>query len=75
MFNTTLREQLQSLGFRELCRHGNKHGHASCAGAEAQIRSILKEQERKPDRKDLSTLAPYQCGHCKLFFVGHGKAV
>lgn len=75
MFNSVLKDQLQSLGYRELCNHGNKHGHASRTMAEAMMRSILKEQERKPDRKDLNGLAPYFCYKCKLWYVGHGKGV
>jgi hypothetical protein len=69
VFNTGLQDQLAGLGYRRPC---TKHGHASLKQAQAQIRSILAEQERKPDRKKLENLAPYLCGKCNLWHVGHG---
>lgn len=73
MFNTVLKDQLKDLGYRQLCEHYNKHGHRSQGMAEAQRRSILKEQERKPDKKDLGVLCTYECRYCGLWFVGHDR--
>lgn len=53
-----LRQALLDLGYRPLCP---KHGHRSRPAAEAQLRSIIKAQERAPDRKELVTLHVYPC--------------
>ena len=71
--NTALRDQLQALGYKEICNHGNKVGQPSYGKAEAMMRSILKEQERKPDRKPLRALNVYFCPRCKLYYVGHDR--
>lgn len=75
MFNPQLKDQLQALGFRELCYHGNKRGQLSEGAAWAMIRSVYKEQERKPDKKQLGALSPYFCRHCQLWYIGHSRVI
>lgn len=71
-FNTALSDQFQALGAPRPCY---KQGHATVGKAEAQLRSILREQERKPDRKQIQNISVYRCDHraCRArpWHVGH----
>jgi hypothetical protein len=60
--NDALRTQLLSLGYQEATPRCRKHPHASEGAALAQLRSITREQERKPDRKELKQLSVYLAG-------------
>lgn len=71
--NTIIREAFKE---PEKCK---KHGHISRGKAEAQLRSILKNQDFRPDRKDLSNIEIYKCRRveCKghPWHVGHSPYV
>lgn len=76
-FNTALANQLQQvLGAPRPCF---KTGYASREAAQAHIRSLVKNQDRKPDRKNFDNIDVYECKHraCqhsgKPFHVGHGR--
>lgn len=68
--NDALRIQLLGLGYQEATPRCRKHPHASEGAARAQLRSIAREQDRRPDRKELEQLSVYKC-YCGSYHVGH----
>lgn len=72
-FNTTMMNQLMALGARKPCF---KTGFASPEAAMAQLRSIRKLDDRKPQR-DLDKLNVYKCANIvclasgKPYHTGH----
>jgi hypothetical protein len=73
-FNTTMADQFVALGAPKPCF---KVGYISKGAAEAHIRSLIKNNDRRPDKKHLQPLLPYKCEHrsCRKlpWHAGHPK--
>lgn len=74
-FNTSLQDQLIALGAQRPCY---KQGFATEGAAMAQLRSIMKWDDRKP-QKDMDKLNVYKCSNVvclangKPYHTGHRR--